>query len=167
MTAANDIIRSAAAEICRPWLRHILSHAEWIALADAAVAERWILLAYWADTSQAHALFLNPDAETVVPVSTPVEAGHYPALSPMLPAAAWYERMIHDLWGHQATGAGDLRPWLDHGHWPQSPPMAVRPSRARRVSRHCCPVPMPATPWCCRAVRSGGRWTKRCISASP
>ena len=126
MTAANCIIRSAVAEICRPWLRHILSHDEWTALAHAAGAERWRLLAHWADTVQSHALFLDPDAETVVPVSTPVEAGHYPALSPILPAAAWYERMIHDLWGHEATSAADLRPWLDHGHWPHSPPLAAR-----------------------------------------
>ncbi len=33
VTAANCIIRSAEAEICRPWLRHILSHDEWTALA--------------------------------------------------------------------------------------------------------------------------------------
>jgi Ni,Fe-hydrogenase III large subunit len=127
MTQAEDIIWSAPAEICRPWLRHILSHAAWTALADAASAESWTLLAHWADTQQAHALFLDPAALTVVPVSTPVESGHYPALSPALPVAAWYERMIHDLWGHEPAGAVDLRTWLDHGNWPFSPPMALRP----------------------------------------
>jgi Ni,Fe-hydrogenase III large subunit len=127
MTLPEDIVRSAPAEICRPWPRHILSHAAWTALAEAAVAESWPLLAHWADTQQAHALFLDPAALAVVPVSTQVESGHYPALSPALPAAAWYERMIHDLWGHVAAGAVDLRPWLDHGNWPLSPPMALRP----------------------------------------
>jgi Ni,Fe-hydrogenase III large subunit len=127
MTAAHDIIRSAPAEICHPWLRHILSHTEWTALAHAAPIEFWVLLAHWADSVQAHALFLDPESLTVFPVSTPIEAGTYPALSSTLPAAAWYERMIHDLWGHQAIGATDLRPWLDHGNWPLSPPMAIRP----------------------------------------
>jgi Ni,Fe-hydrogenase III large subunit len=127
MTTANDIIRAAEAEICRPWLRHVLSPGDWSLLATACVAEGWVLLAHWADTAQAHALFLDPDALTAVPVSTPVEAGRYPALSPSLPTASWYERMIHDLWGHEAAGAADLRPWLDHGRWPQSPPMATRP----------------------------------------
>jgi Ni,Fe-hydrogenase III large subunit len=127
MTRARDIVGIAPAEICRPWLRHILSHADWAALAAAAVAESWTLLAHWAETMQAHALFLDPATLTVVPVSTPVESGGYPALSPLFPAAAWYERMIHDLWGHQATGATDLRAWLDHGNWPLSPPMATRP----------------------------------------
>ncbi|HEY1410791.1 MAG TPA: Ni Fe-hydrogenase III large subunit-like protein [Rhodopila sp.] len=127
MTTASDIIRSAEAEICRPWLRHVLSHGDWVSLANAAPAEGWALLAHWADTVQAHALFLDPGALTAVPVSTPIESGRYPALSPSLSAASWYERMIHDLWGHEAAGAIDPRPWVDHGCWPQSPPMASRP----------------------------------------
>jgi Ni,Fe-hydrogenase III large subunit/Ni,Fe-hydrogenase III component G len=132
MTTVDDIIRDAPAEMCRPWLRHILSHQEWTVLAHAAAAESRILLAHWADTTQVHALFLDPGALTIVVVSTPMEVGRYPALSPFLPGAAWYERMINDLWGHQAAGATDLRPWLDHGNWPQSHPMAVRPEPPAR-----------------------------------
>jgi Ni,Fe-hydrogenase III large subunit len=132
MTAAHTIVRGAAAEICRPWLRHILPHPDWTALARASVAESWTLLVHWADTVQAHALFLDPHTLTVVPVSTPVEAGRYPALSPILPGAAWYERMIHDLWGHVADGGTDPRPWLDHGTWPNARPMAARPEPRTR-----------------------------------
>jgi Ni,Fe-hydrogenase III large subunit len=127
MNTANEIIQNADTEACRPWQRHILSQANWVNLANTAFAERWILLAQWADTIQVHALFLFPEASAVIPVSTPVEAGHYPALSPAFPGAAWYERMIRDLWGHEADGGLDLRPWLDHGTWPQTHPMAPRP----------------------------------------
>jgi Ni,Fe-hydrogenase III large subunit len=127
MTTAYDVIRSAQAEICRPWSRHILPHTAWTALITAAAAESWTLLAHWADTVQVHALFLDPQALAIVPVSTPVENGRYPALSPILPGAAWYERMIHDLWGHAADGSVDPRSWLDHGAWLQSRPMATRP----------------------------------------
>ncbi len=126
-STASNIIRSAPADICRPWLRAVLSHAAWADFAVAARAENWVLLAHWAETMQVHALFLDPSALTVVPVSTPVETGAYPALSPAFPAAALYERMIHDLWGHEPAGAIDPRPWLDHGAWPLSPPMATRP----------------------------------------
>jgi Ni,Fe-hydrogenase III large subunit len=126
-TGASAILHAAEAEVCRPWPRHILAPADWTAVAHASAAEGWPLLAHWADTVQAHALFLDPDALTIVPVSTPVDGGRYPALSPALPGAAWYERMIHDLWGHTAEGGTDLRPWLDHGAWPQAHPMAVRP----------------------------------------
>ena len=124
---AAEILRSADSAPCRPWPRSILSHANWGALARASVAECWTLLAHWADTMAVHALFQNPEALTIVAVSTPVEAGRYPALSPMLPGAVLYERMIRDLWGHAADGGRDARPWLDHGHWPQSRPMAIRP----------------------------------------
>ena len=126
-TTADDIVRNAQAEICRPWLRHILPPADWIAFSRSAAAEGLILLAQWADTVQVHALFLNQAVLTIVAVSTQVREGQYPALSPVLPGAALYERMIHDLWGHRAQGADDLPPWLDHGTWPQSRPMAVRP----------------------------------------
>jgi Ni,Fe-hydrogenase III large subunit len=61
-----------------------------------------------------------------------VAEGGYPALSPTLPVAELFERMIHDLWGRAADGAGARRPWLDHGHWPQSSPLAVRPEPPRR-----------------------------------
>ena len=128
MSTADAIIRSTEAEVCRPWLRHIMSHAGWIALARAALAESWILLGHWADTLQAHALFLNPASLVIVPVSTAIEDGKYPALSPILPIAAWYERMIRDLWGHEAEGSVDSRPWLNHGNWPATPPMAGRPA---------------------------------------
>jgi Ni,Fe-hydrogenase III large subunit len=126
MTNASDIIRMSEAEICRPWLRHILSHTDWTNAANAAHAESWILLAHWADTIQVHALFLDPEALMVMPVSTAVEGGLYPALSPAFPGAAWCERMIRDLWGHDASGGRDLRPWLDHGAWQQLHPMAAQ-----------------------------------------
>jgi Ni,Fe-hydrogenase III large subunit/Ni,Fe-hydrogenase III component G len=127
-TTATSIIGTAEAEICKPWLRHVLSQQDWTATAQAASVESWVLLAHWADTARVHALFLDPQAITVVAVSTQVESGLYPALSPILPAAILYERMIHDLFGHEAGGAIDLRPWLDHGAWPDARPMAVHPA---------------------------------------
>jgi Ni,Fe-hydrogenase III large subunit len=127
VTTAEAITRDAPAEVCRPWLRHLLSQTAWADLMRAAAAEGWALLAHWADTAHVHALFLDPAALTVVAASTQVLSGQYPALSPALPAAAWYERMVHDLWGHRAEGGIDLRPWVDHGNWPVSPPMAIRP----------------------------------------
>jgi Ni,Fe-hydrogenase III large subunit len=133
VTAATDILHSAQAVVCRPWLRHSLSHAGWAALAAASLTEAWTLLAHWGDTVQVHALFLDPSSLMIVPISTGVETGHYPALSPLLPSAAWYERMIQDLWGHVADGGTDERPWLDHAAWAVRHPMAVRPQPAMLV----------------------------------
>eukprot|EP01037_Dinobryon_pediforme_P005764 gene5764-5827_t len=94
------------------------------ALADNATLE---LRAMWADTTHVHAFLHDTDAADFLFTSVPVESGLYAALSPARPSAAWFERMIRDLWGHNAADALDTRPWLDHGHWSATPPMAARP----------------------------------------
>nr|WP_294547881.1 NADH-quinone oxidoreductase subunit C [uncultured Rhodopila sp.] len=130
----SGIIETVRAEACKPWLRHDLSTADWADTARAAAAECRVLLAHWADADRVYALFLDPEAGAALPVSTAVEGGAYPALSPVLPDAALYERMIHDLFGHKAHGAVNLRPWLDHGAWPCAWPMAARASPPRPES---------------------------------
>ena len=132
MTAADPPDAAALLERspslpARPWPRHLLPAADWQRLADTLHHDPLSLLALWADTAHVHALFL--DARPVL-ASVAVEAGAYPALSPARPGAAWFERAIHDLWGHEAADGTDARPWLDHGRWPQHRPMSLRPSPA-------------------------------------
>ncbi|HEY1932151.1 MAG TPA: hydrogenase expression protein HypE [Acetobacteraceae bacterium] len=122
------MLDAAGVEDCRPWPRRVLSRPDWSALVAALKADAQpALLALWADTAQVHALLLDEAMATVLPVSVAVEAGRYPALSPARPLAAWFERLVHDLWGHVAEGGRDARPWLDHGRWPHAQPMAPRP----------------------------------------
>lgn len=122
--SASALIRAAPAAPARPWPRHVLSPEGWRGMADAMAGEPGlILLALWADTEHVHALF---EDETPLLASAPVEAGLYAALSPHRPAAAWFERMVQDLWGHAAAGGLDLRPWLDHGRWPVLRPLSHR-----------------------------------------
>lgn len=120
----RDALLAAPAEPCRPTARRVLPADLWAALPQDPALR---LLALWADTIQVHALLLDRGDGMVLPVSLPVEAGTYPALSPGWPVAAWFERMVHDLWGHAAAGGRDLRAWLDHGHWPHTLPLAPRP----------------------------------------
>ncbi len=113
---------------CRPWPRHVLLADQWQALIEALpTAPDLILRALWADTTHLHALFHDLADDTILPASVAVERGFYRALSPVRPAAALFERMIHDLWGHAAADATDSRPWLDHGRWGVTHPMAPRP----------------------------------------
>ena len=123
--SASALTGAVATEQCRPWPRHVLAPAGWAALAGPRPA--LALLALWADTVQVHALWLDEAAGTVLPVSIAVEAGQYPALSPAWPVAAWFERLVHDLWGHAAVGGSDQRTWLDHGRWPHAQPLSTRP----------------------------------------
>jgi Ni,Fe-hydrogenase III large subunit len=132
---ASDMLRAAPTELCQPWLRHLLAFADWRDMAACLPQEPSLaLLALWADTQRVHALFHDEAAGEFIPASVKVEAGHYPALSPYRPAAAWFERMVHDLWGHKAVGSADGRPWLDHGRWPQTVPMALRPVPANAAA---------------------------------
>jgi Ni,Fe-hydrogenase III large subunit len=102
--------------------RRPLTHDAWTEMASASSPP---LLALWADTREVYALLRDGDAALLV--STEVEDGGYPALSAARPAAAWFERMVRDLWGHIAVGGTDQRPLLDHGRWARSAPLSVRP----------------------------------------
>ena len=48
------------------------------------------------------------------PVDGPIESA-----TPITPAAAWYERELHDQYGVQIIGHPDLRPLLLHDNWPE------------------------------------------------
>jgi len=122
MSRALAIVEGAGVEPCRPWLRYVLTASQWSELAREGLS----LLAVWADTAQVHALYRDDAAGLVLPVSIDLDAGFYPALSPHHPGAGFYERMVRDLWGHAAAGGNDGS-WLDHGHWPHTKPLAVRP----------------------------------------
>ena len=97
--------------------------SDWL---DAARNGTQRFIGLWADTQSAYALYAA-DAAAPRLIRVLVENGCYPALSPHRPAAAWFERMVRDLWGHVAEGATDPRPWLDHGRWPVTRPMAMLP----------------------------------------
>ncbi len=43
----------------------------------------------------------------------------FPSLTPIIAAAAWYEREIHDLFGLIPIGHPDLRPLVLHENWPE------------------------------------------------
>ena len=44
--------------------------------------------------------------------------GDYPDLCAVFPCATRMQRAIRDLTGLRARGAQDMRPWLNHGNWP-------------------------------------------------
>lgn len=120
MSRAAEIVKGAVTADCRPSPRYILTIDQWAELAREPI----VLLAAWADTAQVHALYR--DGTAFLPVSIEPDAAFYPALSPYHPNARLFERTIRDLWGHMAAG-GDDGAWLDHGHWPHSKPLSVRP----------------------------------------
>lgn len=127
--SAIELIRAGSPQPCQPWPRQLLTTEQWREMAAAlATTPSLDLLALWADTGAVHALFHEASDGAFLLASVTVEAGWYPALSPARPSAAWFERMIHDLWGHNAADATDTRPWLDHSRWGQLAPLSPRPA---------------------------------------
>jgi Ni,Fe-hydrogenase III large subunit len=123
-----DAIRNRPSAPCRPWPRTLLDPPAWRAMAAALATDPSLdLLAQWGDVAAVHALLRDPATGTLLPVSVPTESGFYPTLSRARPAAAWFERMIRDLWGHHAEDGRDGRPWLDHGAWALHAPLSARP----------------------------------------
>jgi Ni,Fe-hydrogenase III large subunit/Ni,Fe-hydrogenase III component G len=51
-------------------------------------------------------------------LTAPVE-GAVASLTPITPAAAWYERELHDQFGIAISGHPDLRPLVFHQNWPE------------------------------------------------
>lgn len=130
--AISTIIQTAVMEPCQPWPRYVLTREQWLNLIALLAHEPLPLLAAWADTTHVHALFDDAAAGTILPLSVPVEGGLYPALSTVSLAATWYERMIHDLYGHTAEDGTDARTWLDHGRWALTQPLNPQPGPPHR-----------------------------------
>ena len=125
MTVAA-LIGAGDAQPMRPWPRYLLSSEAWRRMTDGLRSDpEPALLGLWADTAHVHALFMG---STPLMASVAVEGGLFDALSPGRPAAALFERMIHDLWGHLAAHGADSRPLLDHGRWPILRPLSRRPA---------------------------------------
>ncbi|WP_424811495.1 nickel-dependent hydrogenase large subunit [Roseococcus sp. YIM B11640] len=129
MSPWREILGGGRHVEARPWPRFVLDPIRWSRMLQA-LEPGVALLGLWAEAEMVHAAFLDEGALDVVLVSVPAPEGRYPALSPLRPAAAWFERAARDLTGLEAEGGLDARPWLDHGRWPLQRPLSARPVRA-------------------------------------
>ena len=69
-----------------------------------------------------YCLFENKEKHDIDVLKAEFDAGsdlHYAALTPVLPAAAWYERELHDMFGFVPEGHPDLRPLVLHETYPE------------------------------------------------
>jgi len=74
---------------------------------------RFVGLLGWREDDRAQLSVLGWEGDRLQVDRATMPAGsHYPALTPHLPAASWYERRCHDLLGVVPDGHPDLRPLL-------------------------------------------------------
>jgi len=112
-----------------PWPRHAIDAETWQILAGQLADGRWTLVSLWAEPAMVHLALLDEKGATGAVVTLDCPNGHFPSIGALHAPAIRLERAICDLFGHAADGARDTRPWLDHGRWDVSQPLARVPSQ--------------------------------------
>ena len=100
----------------RPWPRVIVRDDGWRQAIEHLAAGHCTLLGLWGDADDVH-LALIRDGRDIAVLTYAVRDGAYPSVGARHPPAIRLERAIRDLFGFEATGAPDIRPWLDLGFW--------------------------------------------------
>jgi Ni,Fe-hydrogenase III large subunit/Ni,Fe-hydrogenase III component G len=136
MTATTDAFKALPSiEAHRPWPRRLVDQPMWRALCEQLAAGHFTLLGLWGeqlDMGMVHMALLEKDKGCASPAvaSFACVDGFFPSVSRHHPPAIRLERTIRDLFGLEAMGAEDDRPWLDHGRWPMQAPMgAPKPAK--------------------------------------
>ena len=115
----------------RPWPRHAVDADAWRTMTEQLAAGNISLLGLWGDASAVHMAVLDSEPCSVAIASLACDEGRFPSVGRHHPPAIRLERAICDLFGHEAVGAADERPWLDHGRWPVHAPLGAKyPSQA-------------------------------------
>ncbi|MCX7781478.1 MAG: NADH-quinone oxidoreductase subunit C, partial [Negativicutes bacterium] len=67
-----------------------------------------------------YCVFMSRQERDIVILKTRLtDRTEFPSLTPEIPAAAWYEREIYDMFGLLPAGHPDLRPLVLHENWPR------------------------------------------------
>jgi Ni,Fe-hydrogenase III large subunit len=118
------MIEGQRVEQHRPWPRVVTNENGWGVATDALAAGDWTLLGLWGETDAVHMAVRDHDSGEIAVVTLPCPAGTFPSVGARHPPALRLERAIGSLFGLQATGSPDTRPWLDLGFWGVAHPLA-------------------------------------------
>jgi Ni,Fe-hydrogenase III large subunit len=117
MSTLIDLFRDGRVQHHGPCPRAIVDSAGWSFACGELAEGRWTLLGLWSETDIVHMALLEEQASEIGIISLPSPDGRYPSVGRLHPPAIRLERAIHDLFGLEAEGLADTRPWLDHGNW--------------------------------------------------
>ena len=135
----------------RPWPRVVVTTDGWRHVTGALAAGRATLLGLWGDSGATPAVHMAIMAEAtgeIAVLTLACPAGTFPSVGALHPPAIRLERAIHSLYGFEAVGAVDQRPWLDLGFWNVQHPLASdSPQRGEahspQRSEGAAPSPLP------------------------
>ena len=137
----NLIAHGAAAQFHRPWPRVEVGAQTWSAAAALLSDGTLTLVGLWGDDAMVHMALFDEKAADFAIVSHAASNGRYPSIGAVHPPAIRLERAIRDLYGLEAEGAPDPRPWLDHGRWGVAHPLgAAAPANSDGAAYEFLPV---------------------------
>ena len=87
----------------------------WNAAIDRLAGGGATLLGLWGDAPNVHMALL--EGADIAVLTYVCEGGKYPSVAARHPPAIRLERAIASLFGLEAIGSPDIRPWLDLGFW--------------------------------------------------
>lgn len=133
MPSLRDLIREGRnVERHRPWPRAVVDPAVWSFVAGRLADEHWTLLGLWGEPDDVHMALLDEPAGESAVVSLECMDGRYPSVGRRHAPAIRLERAAQDLFGIEAYGLPDARPWLDHGRWSVRHPLGRRTASPSR-----------------------------------
>jgi len=128
MSLLTDLIaRGTAVPEHHPFPRAVVSETVWNEAIECLAHGDLNLLGLWGEQTQMHMALLDGMKEIGV-VSLDCRDGRYPSVGLAHPPALRLERAARDLFGLEPEGLPDTRPWLDHGAWGVSHPLAANPA---------------------------------------
>jgi Ni,Fe-hydrogenase III large subunit len=119
-TRLRDVLSaSRKVENHAPWPRVVVNREGWRRAAGWLAAGESTLLGLWAERQQVH--MAVTDSGDFAVLSLVCDDGRFPSVGRLHAPAIRPERAIRDLFGLEAEGLPDTRPWLDHGKWRHAP----------------------------------------------
>ena len=109
-----------------PWPRVEVGAHLWKFVVNELAQGRLGLLGLWGEPSTVHMAIMDGDTAEIAVLSLDCPDRVYPSVGVRHPPALRLERTIHDLFGLEAEGLPDTRPWLDHNSWGVRFPLAER-----------------------------------------
>jgi Ni,Fe-hydrogenase III large subunit len=121
----DTIALARRVDVHRPCPRVVVTDEQWRSIASELAAGRATLLGLWGEAAAVSMAVLLEPADIAV-VTVECANGQFPSVGAPHAPAIRLERAIHDLYGLEARGAVDTRPWLDLGFWDVQHPLGDR-----------------------------------------
>jgi Ni,Fe-hydrogenase III large subunit len=138
MRALSELIAaSTPVSDHRPWPRVTIDQETWREAGAALAAGDLTLLGLWGEPGRVHLALLDEGARAIAVLTLDCPDGRFASIGMLHPPAIRLERAIQDLFGLEATGLPDARPWLDHRRWDVRAPL----ERAFVAAEDAAPYP--------------------------